>query len=343
LSEYYVAWWNLENLYDAVPWDERARKVRNVEKLDTKLKDWDEAALDLKLSQLAGVINEMNGGKGPDILGVCEVENRDVMKKLVSKIRAGAGTPRSYDVVHHDCRDERGIDVAFVYDRDLFDFYVKDPNAKRGSDDGKYWFSYEVVKRSPTRDIFQVNFMPKGDRGRPFVVLGNHWPSRMDGVYESEPYRILAAETLSYFVKRIQEVLGDDIPILVMGDFNDEPGSRSLTDYALSSRNRDHVLRADNPRLLNLCWPSMGGGYGTFWYDGPLFFDQFLVSRGFLVDGGYLYVNDGSYEVIRPRKLWEDPRDRKYPKPRGFDWKPRDPPGYSDHFPVAVKIKTRGP
>jgi hypothetical protein len=45
LSEYYVAWWNLENLYDAVPWDERVRKVKNVEKLDTKFKDWDEAAL----------------------------------------------------------------------------------------------------------------------------------------------------------------------------------------------------------------------------------------------------------------------------------------------------------
>ena len=55
----------------------------------------------------------------------------------------------------------------------------------------------------------------------------------------------------------------------------------------------------------------------------------------------FIYIDDDSYEVIRPRKLWGDPRDRKYPKPRGFDWKPRDPPGYSDHFPVAMKIKMR--
>jgi Endonuclease/Exonuclease/phosphatase family len=54
----------------------------------------------------------MNGGAGPDLLGVCEVEKRFVLDLLV----AALGTPfpgRTYDIVQADTEDERGIDVAF--------------------------------------------------------------------------------------------------------------------------------------------------------------------------------------------------------------------------------------
>jgi len=36
-------------------------------------------------------------------------------------------------------------------------------------------------------------------------LIGNHWPSRGGGQYESEPYRIIAGETLSCFHQRILE------------------------------------------------------------------------------------------------------------------------------------------
>jgi len=340
LSEYYIAWWNVENLYDVMPWDERARKVRNTRDLKKNLEDWDDATLEKKLGQLAEIIKEMNTGRGPDILGVCEIENESVLRKLTEKIRADNLANRNYHVVHHDSPDPRGIDVAFIYDRDLFDLYIKDPNAPEGSDDRRYWFSHEVIKRAPTRDIFQVNFHPKAEATKPLILIGNHWPSRLGGVYESEPYRIIAAETLSYFSLRIQQVYGNQIPILVMGDFNDDPGSRSMTEYALSHRNEDVVENARTPTLLNLMWPLMDSGYGTFWFDEPLFFDQFLVSKGFLVNNGTFSVVKDSVEVIRPKKMWENPKG-EYPQPREFGWKPRDPLGYSDHFPIALKIKNR--
>jgi len=340
LSEYYVAWWNVENLYDVKPWDERARKVKNVQDLETKLKDWDDVTLEKKLGQLAEIIKEMNNCMGPDVIGVCEIENENVLRKLLKTIKTGNLANRNYDVVHHDSPDPRGIDVAFIYDKNLFGFYVKDPNAPEGSDDGRYWFSYEVIKRYPTRDIFQVNFHPKEKTDRPFILVGNHWPSRMGGVYETEPYRIIAAETLSYFNLRIQQEYGDEIPILVMGDFNDDPSSRSMTDYALSNRNEDVVMNAEKPSLFNLMWPLMGNGYGTFWYNGPLFFDQFLVSKGFLAKEGTFSIVKDSVEVVHHTKMWEkSPPKGKYPQPREFGWKPRDPLGYSDHFPIALKIK----
>jgi hypothetical protein len=39
------------------------------------LKGWTAAVLDKKLQQLAAIIQQFNQGRGPDILGVCEVEN----------------------------------------------------------------------------------------------------------------------------------------------------------------------------------------------------------------------------------------------------------------------------
>jgi len=60
------------------------------------------------------------------------------------------------------------------------------------------------MKREATRDIVKVNFKTKPFHNR-LVLIGNHWPSRGGGQYESEPYRIIAGETLSYFHQRILE------------------------------------------------------------------------------------------------------------------------------------------
>ncbi len=94
------------------------------------------------------------------------------------------------------------------------------------------------------------------------VLVGNHWPARLGGQYKSEPYRIMAAETLSYWHERIKEYKGDKVPIVVMGDFNDEPYNRSLREYALSTQSRAKVLRSRSPRLFNLMWPLMGQALG---------------------------------------------------------------------------------
>jgi predicted extracellular nuclease len=66
------------------------------------------------------VIAAMNTGHGPDLLGVCEVENRFVVDRLVERVNAMLPATRSYAVVHADTGDARGIDVAFIYDDTLF-------------------------------------------------------------------------------------------------------------------------------------------------------------------------------------------------------------------------------
>jgi Endonuclease/Exonuclease/phosphatase family len=104
-----TAWWNLENLRRG----ELAPPDRESAARDRRRRGWlDARSPRSKGFQLASVIAQMNDGAGPDLLGVCDVENRFVLDLLVDTL----ATPlpgRSYAVVHADTDDARGIDVAF--------------------------------------------------------------------------------------------------------------------------------------------------------------------------------------------------------------------------------------
>jgi endonuclease/exonuclease/phosphatase family metal-dependent hydrolase len=73
--------------------------------------DWSDAVLARKLERLAAVILQVNGGRGPDILALQEVENRGVLERLRSEHLATAGFRESI-LIEGD--DPRGIDVAFL-------------------------------------------------------------------------------------------------------------------------------------------------------------------------------------------------------------------------------------
>ncbi|MBN1330307.1 MAG: endonuclease/exonuclease/phosphatase [Candidatus Heimdallarchaeota archaeon] len=321
-KEYYVAWWNVENLFDVEHYKERSDKLKRT--IGNELKGWNEIVLSRKLHQLAEVIKNMNAKKGPDIIGMCEVENANVLNKLIDKIRMKT---RDYQVAHHDCLDDRGVDVAFIYDANKIE---------KGLD-----FSHVIMKRVATRDIYQVNFTIK-ETGKSLILIGNHWPARSGGVLESEPYRIVAGETLAYWNSRISEIVGDLASIIVMGDFNDEPFNRSLTDYALSSNTEEKVINAQKstPRLFNMMWKEMSKGIGTHYYQNfPTMLDQILVSKAFLVDKGDFFVKKKFVEIIREDKMI----DGKYGIPKRFG-RPSDKidlNGYSDHYPVGIKIVER--
>ena len=137
--DYYAASWNLENLFDVVDSPQRSDKLQRV--LKNELKGWTADVLEKKLDQLAKVIRFMNNNKGPDLLGVCEVENRFVLELLVAKL---ADLNRPYKIAHDNSQDERGIDVAFIYDESKFIANEQ--------------FSHYIQKRTATRDLFQVNF-----------------------------------------------------------------------------------------------------------------------------------------------------------------------------------------
>jgi endonuclease/exonuclease/phosphatase family metal-dependent hydrolase len=321
VSVYYLAWWNVENLFDEQGSPRRSDKLTRA--LGASIQGWTSTLLDRKIDQLSSVIAWMNAGTGPDLLGVCEVENEFVMTRLVEAINTRL-PDRSYRVVHADTVDRRGIDVAFVYDQGLFTA----PADQR--------FQHVVMRRTATREIFQVNFQTS--RGRTWAVFGNHWPSRSGGQLESAAYRAIAGETLAYFHQRVGEVHGEDTPVLAMGDFNDEPQDLSLVQHALSTRQRAKVLSASSPRLWNLMWPILGAGQGSFYFNNfANVLDQVLVNRPMARPGSPLRVVADSVEIVRFPQMVST---GTYPAPVAFGGmgKPVNPDGFSDHYPIAVKV-----
>jgi hypothetical protein len=115
VADHYVAFWNVENLFDIEGSPRRSDKLQRT--LKGELAGWTQAVLDRKLAQLASVIMRMNGSQGPDILGLAEIENEHVLRLLCEAL---APLNRPYEVAHADSSDGRGIDVAFIYDASRF-------------------------------------------------------------------------------------------------------------------------------------------------------------------------------------------------------------------------------
>ena len=322
MGKHYLAWWNVENLFSMKNDPDRSEKLERA--LGKELDGWTAAVLNKKLDQLAKIIKQMNGGNGPDILGVCEVENEKVLDKLIDKLNS---LGRDYKSVHADTQDRRGIDVAFVFDADR---YTVKPDEI---------FNHFILRRNATRDILQVSFVTKAENNK-LVLMGNHWPSRSGGVLESEPYRIMAAETLAYFHERTVEIDGTDQAVVAMGDFNDEPFDRSLTEYALSERvaRRVKSKRSRLPYLLNLTWPLMGQGVGTHYYNGqPGMLDQILVNRPVLRDDSPFSVDVATFEILMyPEMTTSSDGPKRFGRPSSSS--SFDDTGFSDHFPVAVVL-----
>jgi hypothetical protein len=314
---YFIGFWNLENLFDIEKSPRRSDKLQRV--LRNELKGWTAKVLDRKVSQLASIILQLNQNRGPDILGVCEVENRYVLELLSERLNPPG---RDYRIVHADTQDQRGIDVAFIYDASRF-----------GAEDV---FSHFIVKRVATRDLVQVNFRTAS--GRMLIIVGNHWPARSGGRWQTDPYRLIAGETLAYFHERIREEQGAEAAILAMGDFNDEPFDRSLVEYARSERQRAKVTLAASARFLNLMWKIAGQSAGTFYFDNfAHVLDQFLVSKGLLTGNGGVKVVEDSARI---EKFTEMTGPLTYPVPIRFGrGRSLNVDGFSDHFPISVAVR----
>ena len=339
MPNHFVAFWNLENLFAPEGFPDREPWI--AQRLASDLNGWTEALFDAKIDQLASIIGQMDGEMGPDILGVCEVENAFVLQQLTSRLNSLLSN-RNYTAVHVDAsRDHRGIDTAFIFDDLMYDV---DPNAV---------FSHFVMRRTGTRDITQVTF--KTQSGNDLIALCNHWPSRSGGTYESRGYRMTAGETLSYWHQRIWEERGNNIPIIAMGDFNDDPFDDSLQIHARATRERGDVERAQTAvSFYNLAWRHLeqqgedhNGNpklvHGTLYFDGNgNVFDQVLVSKGLLIHNNPITVDEGTARI----ELYPEMVDHRvthgpirFGLPKGNAAQNVNTAGFSDHFPVSVVLR----
>ena len=315
----FVASWNLENLFDTV---DDPGKI-DEEFLPGSKKDWTNERLTKKLSNLARVIHAMNNNNGPDILGVCEVEHESLLKDMISKYL----TDINYQIAYGESPDERGIDNGLLYNADKFKLL------------SIYADTVHLNDTDQTRLILNANLLLK-ESGDTLHVFENHWPSRYGGVQETEIKRDKAAATLK---KRVNFYLSKNksSKIVIMGDFNDEPGNESVLKvldaqpYDCNAHGSLQNLKNGNI-LINTSYDNFKKGEGTYKYrDDWNMLDQIIISSN-LVFGKVKYICN-SFQIFEPVFLVEQSGKYKgHPFPTyGGN---RYLGGYSDHFPVTAKF-----
>ena len=304
-----VVFYNVENLFDT--FDDPA--INDDEFTPDGEKRWSYYRYKEKLNNIAKTIIAVGGWEPPAVVGLCEVENFQVLLDLITK------TPLEkfgYQIIHENSTDRRGIDNALLYRPEKLD-KVSHQFIRVTADSNLF-----------TRDILHAQFAFLTDTIHFFV---NHWPSRFGGKEFSEGKRILVAHTLRSNIDSLVTI-NSNVKILIMGDFNDEPGDNSLAKIlkALPSPNE---FRHD--QLYNLSYADYRSGKGTLVYkeiDYTWFlFDQMIASGALLEGNGLLTLGLKNHIFMTSWLLKNDKPSRTYQGPiyRG---------GFSDHLPIFIDL-----
>lgn len=318
-SSVWVSFYNVENLFD--PHDDPGKD--DSEFLPESDLNWNSEKYVAKMDRLAQAVKAMNNGKGPDILGLAEVENYQTLEDWTSMTEMKT---RGYEFIIEEGPDPRGIDCAFLYDPAVFVYKSHDAVRIPFDDEPGY----------VSRLLLQVD----GElNGEPVSVIVVHWPSRRGGQEESEPRRVAAAQATKTMIEEIW-AQSPSSGILVMGDFNDDPFNRSIAE----------VLKADTESIespyefLN----PVGALHrpedrGTLTYRGRWnLFDQILVSHNLLDEEGSLEYLEGSAGIHNPEFMQVGGSGSAKDMPRRAIYRGEfQDRGFSDHFPVYLRLSIR--
>lgn len=298
---------NCENLFDT-----RHDTLKNdTEYTPEGEHHWTRSRYRRKLNNIAREIIAC-GGEGenwrkPDLVALVEVENDSVLHDLAKRsMLRKAG----YGYVMTESPDQRGIDVALLYDANCitinkhYGIRITPPSG------GK-----------PTRDILYAECStPKGTMNV-FVV---HAPSRAGGKTSTDGYRMIVARRLCESIDSIRQD-DSEANIIVAGDFNDyhnDPAPLEVVRHGMKN--------------VSANAKGMNGAQGTYRFRGEwgsldqIFMSEPLLNRCenvscIIFDALFLTEEETKYGGRRPHRSFRGPV---------FDKE-----GFSDHLPLVLKWK----
>jgi endonuclease/exonuclease/phosphatase family metal-dependent hydrolase len=303
--------WNVENLFDDKP-------NPKLEKVDREFDTWyakDPQALTMKLERIADVLlsKEINGGKGPDILALAEVESL----RAVELVR---------DALHKRLKDK-----SLHYKTVVF----KDPQGGRS-------IATALLSRVPVtgtpkllgraQRILVVKLM---EGKHELTVVASHWSSRVSdktGRGRSSYAQLIHNDFKTAFRKDVA------VDYLVCGDFNDTPSDDSVRRDLGAIGDLKKVLsvtRDDPPLFFNPLASFEKNNKGTHYFAGRAYvFDHICLSPGLLDGEGWAYVNNSATII---EKLTFRGRPDRFGGPD--DKRPWRNRGASDHYPVTIQLR----
>lgn len=229
--------------------------------------------------------------KSVDVLCLCEVSIDDIIfiRELLKDL--------DFTIYDGTLRDGRKkFDLCVIYRSNILEFVNSNIISK-------------VQVRRKIHAGQEVNFLIKDTR-EPLTLYLAHWSSRMYD-HEESTKKILLGSLLRDAIMSSFE--NDKISnIIILGDFNEEPFNKSITDALFASR--DISLVKKTPTLLyNPFWRHMVynnlhpsshlyEGCGTYFYKGDesnewKTFDQIIFSSSF-VQGGQWYLNESQTGIF---------------------------------------------
>ena len=311
-----IGFYNVENLFDIYN-DSIKRDDAFTPSGDYR---WNKYKYEDKLKKLSRVITAMGGWEPIEILGLCEVENRRV---LIDLIKETSLEPVNYQIIHHESPDNRGIDVALIYNADKI--IVLNHRAIP--------VDFLEPDAYPTRDILHVEAR---FRRHDIHIFVNHWPSRFGGHLATIPKRNRAADILRREVEKIYEE-SPDANIVIMGDFNDHPNDESVLKRLYA---RPDTTEMHDTSLFNMMYAKMGSE-GTHKFQGKWgILDQFIVNGTLLRGRNGLQTRPENALIFKADFLLTDDAThvgkKLYRTYTGFKYSG----GYADHLPIILDLKT---
>lgn len=314
-----IAFYNLENLFDTI----NDPLINDDEFTPNGKNRYTPEVYKDKLEKLARVLSEIGSDQSknsPVIIGVCELENRNVLEDLV---KTGKLKDKRWGIVHYDSKDSRGIDVALIYQ----ERYFKPINHKSFE-----LQLYDEGKRYYTRDQLMVSGYLDGELIH-FIV--NHWPSRRGGEAASRPSREKAAALNVEIIKEIRRT-EPNAKIIFMGDLNDDPVNSSLKNILKTESNHKKVVEGG---IYNPFEEMFKNGLNTLGYrDNINLFDQIFFTSTLVTNNkdfsSYRFYKAGIYNpsyIINKEGQYKG-----YPM-RSYSFSTYAG-GYSDHFPVYIHL-----
>lgn len=310
-AKFSIASYNVKSLFDGKD------SFLEFEEFSIKNGKWSEALYQKRLNLLVEAILEINSN-GPDILVLLEIENKQVLSDLLTKLK-----PYNYT-----------------------DFVITEKTGSCLQNEVISRYKFHSVKThdliyddTVLRPIIELEFAFQKDKA---ILFACHFKSKSDGSESTEKYRLLAT---SFLNKRINEleVQNKDIPIIIAGDLNENADEEkriqnkytcalsvfpNYTNKTLSLSGDKKLVQNEAKRVWYSPYLNEEGDklYSYYFNDTGDTIDHILVNKACLDKSGLEYE---SFTVVNSKAL---STSKGKPNP----WNSKSQKGYSDHFPVIA-------
>ena len=313
--------WNVENLFDTIA----NGPTHYADFTPQGDYAWNTLRYRAKLSRLARTIACCGEASPPALVALCEVENDSVLTDLTRRsLLARLG----YDYVITHSLDERGINVALLYQPELFRPLTV--GCHRVPPPGRHV--------SPSRDLLHVaGLIPTGDT---LDVVVCHLPSQLGG---------RAAQRYRQAVARRLRLLADSVMqrrraphLVITGDFNTAWPDRLFSRHLGCAPLPADTLPLPPARSLLLLTHGLRGRAdvaGSYKFQGEWSqLDHFIVSAHMLTAAASLRVQRTACLLADFPHLLETDRGRTTLHPRRTYLGTYYHGGLSDHLPVLLDL-----